>query len=273
MDKGILNNTEGALYSGENNILTINNSIFENIEIKSYVPLIYNKNIQLKCFDNINDLELNMISNKFYKNSAKNGGAIYFGKRKDINISNNNKTINFENNQFIENTASDFGGAIYSKYDELYLGTTKNNVFSHNRAERNSYNENENNNIDYYALGNIGSFINGICELNYFQIYTNPNNYTIIPTIENYNDPIKFNFNNINITINDCNSNQIKMKDKKGIQYCENPLCHESCPVGVTAKCLSLHKENINNINENVCECLPGWKGNNCDHKKFVDFG
>jgi len=62
------------------------------------------------------------------------------------------------------------------------------------------------------------------------------------------------------------------MYDKNGILYCDDPICKESCPAPIAATCKAGYSENINNIKSNICECLPGLKGELCNEKIFVDF-
>jgi len=136
----------------------------------------------------------------------------------------------------------------------------------------NKYNENKTNN-NYKLFGNVCNFIEGQCDMNNLQIYASPGQYVLRPIIENNKDNISFNFDEIEVQINECNENQIKMIDKYGNPYCDTPICKSSCPVGNTARCKSPSPElNENDITKNICECIPGYKGNNCDEKKFVDF-
>ncbi|OUM66937.1 hypothetical protein PIROE2DRAFT_5797 [Piromyces sp. E2] len=112
----------------------------------------------------------------------------------------------------------------------------------------------------------------GYCKMNYLQIFGNPNTYILTPTIENYGDKIRFDFPSIEITIKNCNPNQIKMKDKNNIQYCVEPICKKSCPIDISAKCIANSTELVNDINKNKCECFPGWYGENCTEKIFINF-
>jgi len=61
------------------------------------------------------------------------------------------------------------------------------------------------------------------------------------------------------------------MYDKNGILYCEKPKCHSLCPVDISANCVSAFSELKNDINKNFCECLPGWEGDYCKTKKFLN--
>jgi len=93
------------------------------------------------------------------------------------------------------------------------------------------------------------------------------------PTLENNKYDINFNFNEIEIQINECSGDQIKMIDINGNEYCEAPICKKSCPVGVRAKCISLLPElNENSIMKNKCLCNSGWKGADCGEENFVNF-
>jgi len=108
--------------------------------------------------------------------------------------------------------------------------------------------------------------------MNYLQLFGNPNTYILSPTLEGYNDEIKFNFSSIEIQIKDCNQDQIKMFDKNKIQRCEEPKCNKSCPVDISAICVPYFNELINDITKNKCTCLPGWEGENCDNKILINY-
>jgi len=118
----------------------------------------------------------------------------------------------------------------------------------------------------YYKLGR--------CELNKFRIYANPGIYFLKITFDNYNGIIKTNFDTIKINVTGCNENQIKRYNNK-ILYCENPICHQDCPVSVSAICKpnsSTNNNLINDINNNKCVCLVGWDGENCKNKIILNF-
>jgi len=91
-------------------------------------------------------------------------------------------------------------------------------------------------------------------------------------TTDNYNDEINFNFNGIGVKVNGCSDDRIEMIDANGIIYCDIPKCSEKCPINGSAVCKpNKNKKFINNINENICECLPGWK-DDCKTKIFIDY-
>jgi len=62
------------------------------------------------------------------------------------------------------------------------------------------------------------------------------------------------------------------MVNDNGIKYCEEPICNKDCPVGISAKCISYYSEGKNDINLNKCQCLPGWKGDNCKSKIYINY-
>jgi len=124
-----------------------------------------------------------------------------------------------------------------------------------------------------YLFGNVCTFVNGYCNFNQLQIYGNPNKYIIEPHVENYQENIQLIYNEIEIIIKDCEENQIVMTNEKfGIQYCEDPICKNDCPVGISAKCNPFYKKKKNDINLNTCECLPGWDGDYCENKVYIDY-
>ena len=80
-------------------------------------------------------MNMQLVSNKFYRNTSKNGGAIYFSGISDINNNENiSESLTIQNNTFHENYAKYFGGAINSEYNKLYLATSVNNEFLKNKA-------------------------------------------------------------------------------------------------------------------------------------------
>ncbi|OUM61998.1 hypothetical protein PIROE2DRAFT_62167 [Piromyces sp. E2] len=313
----------GNLYFENDVAISISDSIFTNNFSEGNGGVI--------CIDNIYNLNLQLISNSFYKNKGKNGGALYIAENKNLNnINDTDVKINFENNIFKENIASDFGGAIYSLYNKLYLASTKNNSFTFNKAglmgggiyTPKSIGTNLFDFSDSLIQDNtVGSIINNYSTkpsyitlnttFNEESLYINAGEYfplvfnifdefgNIMIDINKYYSMIilkleiieknEYNDNDdvinyyllgntgtfINeISINECNENQIKMINRRGIQYCENAKCKDNCPIKTSANCvppknISL---NINDINLNKCECLPGWKGDNCSIKIYIDY-
>jgi len=90
--------------------------------------------------------------------------------------------------------------------------------------------------------------------------------------MENEINTINYKPLNLNITIKECNDNQIKFYNNKYF-YCENPICDENCPVNSNhAECIKSINQSINNITLNECRCLPGWLGEKCEIEDRVDF-
>ncbi|OUM62833.1 hypothetical protein PIROE2DRAFT_61621 [Piromyces sp. E2] len=124
-----------------------------------------------------------------------------------------------------------------------------------------------------HLFGNTCSFNNGRCEFNKLRIFANPGVYFFSISIENYNEEIKFNYNEIIVNINSCNENQIKLYGKDDILYCENAKCNEKCPVDNKATCKPTSKDVTKNDPElNKCECNIGWEGNYCTKKSYINF-
>lgn len=71
-----------------------------------------------------------------------------------------------------------------------------------------------------------------------------------------------------------CNDDQISKRDRDKILYCENPICLDSCPININAKCISFdnNTRGINNAKLNKCVCDKGWNGINCDEMIKVSF-
>ncbi|ORX56015.1 hypothetical protein BCR36DRAFT_280564 [Piromyces finnis] len=233
------------------------------------------------CLYDLKKLLLNLNSNVFSDNQAMNGGALYIKDNSDFNVTNENFYFTMNNNSFNNNIAENFGGAVVTEFKNKYNNVIiKNNIFIHNKAgimggglfSHNLYNKSFFiNNIDinddknYNLIGNTGSFSNGHCELNNFRIFSNPNRYYLNIWVENNgnNNNIEIKNNEIEIEILGCDENQIKMYDKDGILYCENAICKDNCPIDISANCIPYYNERYNNIDKNICSCLPGWTGNN----------
>lgn len=73
------------------------------------------------------------------------------------------------------------------------------------------------------------------------------------------------------IEVHDCNEEQIKIEDRNKIPRCEDPICDDKCPVGKSAKC-EFSSNSENNKKKNKCICLPGYKGDYCGTKDFIDY-
>ncbi|OUM64985.1 hypothetical protein PIROE2DRAFT_60292 [Piromyces sp. E2] len=128
-------------------------------------------------------------------------------------------------------------------------------------------------NITLFKSLNSNKLECGQCDLNSLRIFASPDRYILRPVVENYKYNITFKFKEIEIVIGECGENQIKMVDKDGSWYCENPICKDSCPVGTSAKCLPfLSNINKNDRTKNICQCAQGWNGENCDERIYVDY-
>lgn len=88
--------------------------------------------------------------------------------------------------------------------------------------------------------------------------------------LENYNEYIDLKFNGIKIKVTTCKDNQIKMRDRTKIEYCETPICKDNCPINSSAKCIP-QKDYVNNVNTNKCVCLPGYEGEFCKNKIYAN--
>jgi len=142
--------------------------------------------------ENILNLELNLNSNSFGKNIAKNGGALYIGKEKISDTQFEDKAIIFENNNFYENYAQMFGGAILLEYNKMYLAKTKNNNIINNKA-------------DIMGAGIYFSdpFDSNIMDIDGFEFSNNTvssiiDNYTTKPAYIYLNSTLSYNLRNIN---------------------------------------------------------------------------
>ncbi|OUM69523.1 hypothetical protein PIROE2DRAFT_2621 [Piromyces sp. E2] len=299
----------GALYimdkinnSGEENYINFENNIFEKNTAENFGGALYLElNNKYKTNSNNNTI--------IYNKAGIMGGGIYFSEFIDKDMFNMNDFtfVNNTSNSYIDDytskptyillktklnsntvniTTGDYFPLLFGLYDEfdkpfiditkyyssLTLKVTLEPKYNISVEEKESYVNEIKKNSEYNLLGNIGLFINGMCELKNFQIFANPNTYVLKFKMENYNSHIKFKFNDIEIIVNTCNDNQVKMYDSNGVLYCENAKCKSDCPVDKSAKCIPYYKENINLRDRNNCICLDGWEGENCQNRIYIDF-
>lgn len=167
-----------------------------------------------RCFEDIKNFELNLISNNFNGNKAINGGALFI--RDDDNIYENdddddNVNILIENNIFQKNIAENFGGAICSEYSKLDLAKALDNEIIYNKAgimgggiyTSNSSNKNLFNNECFKFENNtINSYINN---------YTSKPSYIALETklTKNPNNIITGDYFPLSFTIHDIYDNVI----------------------------------------------------------------
>ncbi|ORX53821.1 hypothetical protein BCR36DRAFT_21384 [Piromyces finnis] len=136
-------------------------------------------------------------------------------------------------------------------------------------------NSNDDNNKKLILKENIGSFLNGICELNNLRVYMNPGEYNLVFKVESLlEEEILFNKDFIDVKIEACDKGQYNVYDSNNILICENPICPNSCPTNSTAKCIISDNNTYgkNDIKNNKCQCNDGWAGELCDVKIFIDF-
>jgi len=91
--------------------------------------------------------------------------------------------------------------------------------------------------------------------------------------LDDYNYNINVKIDPITVKINECDQEQIKIYYKRNskIFYCEQPLCLESC--SNNTKCIKQSDDiHVNDKNLNICKCVSGWKGINCDEKIYINF-
>ncbi|OUM57725.1 hypothetical protein PIROE2DRAFT_17194 [Piromyces sp. E2] len=259
------------------------------------------------CINGFSDINVNITSNIFNKNSALNGGSLFI--KEGLIPPNRYNTYNIHNNYFTNNTAKNFGGAIYSEFNCTYISDSGNNTITYNNAgiagggmfssglmgktlvennqlifANNTVNSNINNysSIPSYVLLNTtltkksNNIITGAVLPLKFLLYDEYNNIiedsTMYYSNLNIKNDVELRFDDIEITVSECGVNQIKMYNHNGILYCEDPLCKPGCPVGESAICIPYYKELINNIEKNRCKCLPGWVGNKCENKNLINF-
>ncbi|ORX42861.1 hypothetical protein BCR36DRAFT_150195 [Piromyces finnis] len=181
-------------------------------------------------------------------------------------------------NSFVELFSGDYLAlefALYDEFENIIEDITKfysSMTIRVTLEEKNVISKRSTNILNYYLEGNIGSFLNGRCEMKNLRIYANPNQYKLKLNIENYDKEIKLK-SDITIKINNCSKDHVKMK-KNNVIYCETPKCKSTCPIYHSATCQSYSDEpvNVNDVNLNICKCNKGWSGDLCNIKIFIDF-
>ncbi|ORX47930.1 hypothetical protein BCR36DRAFT_405245 [Piromyces finnis] len=259
-------------------LVFINNSLFINNKARYYGGAIFSN------FEAYKVLNLNKVS--FIKNSAYAGGAIY--------MSNNNTQLyhNYEYNENVvfTNNTSESHGNDYASEPHIINELNNLNIISMKSGETIK--------LKFNLIDKFNQIVNDISKV-YSSIIlsvvldkennTNLNldNIKILGNICNFsNDPVTLNLklsldsknkniffknDNLKIIINDCKEEQIKMYKGK-YYYCENPQCSNTCPISEKmAICVKNSTENTNNIYSNNCVCVPGYKGDYCQFKEFVN--
>ncbi|KAG4094011.1 hypothetical protein H8356DRAFT_947657 [Neocallimastix lanati (nom. inval.)] len=261
----IINNKAGIMGGGiyspnliKYNVLNINN----NCTIKNNTINSFENNYASKpsyiLLKSLSNPELNNINVDDYINNSKNKPDKY-----KFNItSGDHLPLSF----FLYDEFNNIVNDITKYYSSLVLKLTVTPSTNLDKEETSRIN-----NLYSYLSGNIGSFLNGTCEFRNFKINAIPGIYNLNIIIENYNDYIEIIPKNIEITVNECNNNQITMYYKKSIISCINPICNSRCKKEASI-CKPYYKENINDINKNICLCLKGWKGTFCEEKEIMKF-
>ncbi|OUM60238.1 hypothetical protein PIROE2DRAFT_14054 [Piromyces sp. E2] len=162
---------------------------------------------------------------------------------------------------------NDFDNIVYD-YTKYYSITLKVSLIRKNEIANENYDEDEDKK-SVNLIGNVGTFVYGICELKNFKILAVPDIYILKFVVEGLEEYIEIKSNDIEIQINTCDDNQIEMKNKNGILYCEEPICNKNCPVNSTAICIKGSTKNVNNNENNICKCTEGWKGFTCNEKIY----
>ncbi|ORX51108.1 hypothetical protein BCR36DRAFT_288750, partial [Piromyces finnis] len=276
----------------ENVIKFENNTFIEN-EAENFGGAVYS---------NYNKLFLaTSKNNEIIKNKAGiMGGGIYTPNSKDQNMFN---VMDIKNWKFENNTVNSFINDFTTKPYYISLNTTlKNNrititsgnFFSLKFLLLDEYNniinditkyyssltlklslsspDNKNgDNVNFYLTKNIGTFINGVCELNNVKVIANASLYILKISIENYYEEIKFDFPDIEVMVNYCSKHQIAIYDNNNILRCENALCKPECNKE-NGICYPSEDNLKNDPYKNNCQCNAGYQGKVCDDKIVVDF-
>ncbi|OUM67071.1 hypothetical protein PIROE2DRAFT_5559, partial [Piromyces sp. E2] len=289
----------GAIYMNESSIkrensdntikIDIKNTLFFKNKAKYYGGAVYS---------DINEFDtLNIKNVSFIENNAYAGGAIYINGSNASLFQYNNENFSFKNNTS-ESHGNDLATGPYLINYSLNLNQTSiksgealpieftltdklnqtvndmskyySNIILSINIDKNEEEGYEYENNDIKIIGNVCNFSKGKCGLNNFKIYSkNPLNVNLLLSLDNENKNIFFKNDKLKLIINNCDSNQFKMYIKGKYYYCENPLCGDNCPAS-SAMCIKNENKNTNDKNLNICECIKGWKGDECQLKDYA---
>eukprot|EP00833_Pecoramyces_ruminatium_P000369 jgi/Orpsp1_1/1174401/evm.model.c7180000049960.1 len=212
---------------------------------------------------NVNDKNI-----KYINNTSESHGNNYATDPYMINL----LTENIENITLKSGDLFPLKFNIIDEFDQIIEDMSK--LYSNIILKMDIENLDENNKKNIKLIGNMCFYSKGMCELNNFKIFAiDPSNFNLKLNLENEKIKIKFSKEKFDITIENCGDKQIKIMDKSKFYYCENPICDDSCPVlNGTSECLKSEKENINSVSLNKCQCLPGWNGNRCENRDFIEY-
>ncbi|ORX45341.1 hypothetical protein BCR36DRAFT_358228, partial [Piromyces finnis] len=282
-------NDESYLFKNHTILNIVNNTFINNIA-KNFGGAVYSKFNNTYISNSYNNSIIN-------NNAGISGGGIYSSGKTIVNlnklsISNNtahsyvsdyaskpsyillNNTITSKITNIITGDYISLKFLLYDEYDNILEDISKYysslNIKSKLVEINDVYDDDPKKKIK--LKGNICYFSKGHCEFNNLQVFAKPNKYKLIFYIDNDDDDIELRFDDIEINISECNENQIKRYNNNGILYCVNPICKSDCPVGDSAECIPYYKELINDVEKNICKCLPGWNGSSCKNKEFIDF-
>ncbi|OUM63168.1 hypothetical protein PIROE2DRAFT_10325 [Piromyces sp. E2] len=130
--------------------------------------------------------------------------------------------------------------------------------------------------VDNYHINEFdNSFNNGLNIINSIRVFTeNTGEYYIhLKSKNNLYNILKTAYIDYKIRINDCNSNSYTLKNNHNLIYCEKPKCNSTCNVDdIFIECVKNDDNNSNNNpNYNICRCVKGKTGKNCQQNDYVN--
>jgi len=85
---------------------------------------------------------------------------------------------------------------------------------------------------------------------------------------------LKTAFFDYKIIIKECDKSYYSIRRSNNLLYCESPKCDKKCLLNNNFECVKDDNDN-NNINDpeyNICRCIKGKIGNDCQEDEFFDF-
>ncbi|ORX57719.1 hypothetical protein BCR36DRAFT_366923 [Piromyces finnis] len=253
----------GAIYLNKFNKISIEDSKFTGNYAGVSGGAIYTVNDSISYISNI--------KGNFKGNKASSYGSDYSSQPYYIALNNYNDFI-YQKYQSGDYIPLEF--SLYDKYNQLVVDRLK--YFSDITLKVEVELNDDDEMLDSLIInksGNIGSFVQGKCDLKYFRILSNKSlNITLKFVSDNNDYHLIFNTTSINLKLNGCDSrNQVTIIDNNRCFHCEQPICHSWCNSTVSYCLPSTINPNVNSPEYNECVCKDGYTGEDCQEYIYED--